>query len=157
MAKETELYEPIRLYLINKFWDKFENCTLEDTHKGKFSENIKKEIPQYHDIIFSFLRKERPDLTGYVKQTYGTDFITVEIKSERIKLDDVYQAKKYADLFQAKYGFLLSTHKIPTEIKRLHNRTYILRTTVGYQNLILGQYSTSQKSIIEWFEKSPFE
>ena len=157
MTKEADLYEPIRQYLLAQFKDKFGNCFLEDTHTGIFSERIKNEISPYNEIIFSFLKKERPDLTGYIKSEYTTDFITVEVKSDSITLDDIYQAKKYADLFQAKYGFLISQRVIPTVIKRLHNRTYILRTTVGYELLRLAQWSLSKRSIIDWFEKSPFE
>ena len=157
MVKEQELYEPIRKYLLEKFNDKFGETILEDTHAGDFSHLIKKEIPEYHEIIFSFLRKEKPDLTGYVKKDYGVDFITVEIKNAPISLDDVYQAKKYADLFQAKYGFLISSRVIPIEIKRLHKRMYILRTSVGYERLILAQWSIFKNEIIDWFERSPFE
>ena len=155
--KERDLYEPIRRYLLQKFNEKFGQTLLEDTHIGDFSHYIKKEIPEYHEIIFSFLKKEKPDLTGYVKKDHGVDFITVEVKNAPISLDDVYQAKKYADLFQAKYGFLISSKVIPIEIKRLHKRTYILRTNVAYENLILAQWSVSKNETVDWFEKSPFE
>ena len=157
MVKEYDLYEPIRRYLLQKFNEKFVKAILEDTHTGDFSPHIKENIPEYHDIIFSFLRKEKPDLTGYVEKEYGIDFITVEIKNAPITLDNVYQAKKYADLFQAKYGFLISPRVIPIEIKRLHKRLGILRTNVGYERLILAQWNIKDQRIIDWFEESPFE
>jgi hypothetical protein len=153
--KENDLYEPIRTYLLEKFNVKFKNTILEDTHAGGFSPKIKKEIPVYNEIIFSFLKNEKPDLIGYVKEDYGVKYITVEIKNIPINLNDVYQAKKYADLFQARYGFLISSKTIPIEIKRLHNRTYILRTLIS-ENLILAEWNISKNEMIDWFEKSPF-
>ena len=154
--KESDLYEPIRKFLLQKFKERFGDCYLEDTHSG-FSERIKKEIPQYREIIFSFLGKARPDITGHARRDNSLEFITTEVKAESISLDDVYQAKKYADLFQAKYAFLLSPKRVPTEIKRLHQRVYILRTTVGYERLILAQWDTMRDTVIDRFEKSPFE
>ena len=152
---EKMYYEPIKTYLIKKFNEKVGNCYLENTH-AKFSQKIKREIPEYREIIFSFLKKEKPDLTGYVKKDHSTDFITVEIKNDPITLEDIYQAKRYADLFQAKYGFLIFIDEIETEIKRLHKRTYILRTTVGYNKIVLGQWDQLKHEIIDWYEESPF-
>ncbi len=54
------------------------------------------------------------------------DFITIEAKIERMTFEHVYQAKKYADLFNAKYGILVSTEPIPAELKKLHRAVGIL-------------------------------
>jgi hypothetical protein len=155
--KEENLYDPIRTYLLEKFNQKFKDTILEDTHSGGFSQKIKKEIPEHREIIFSFLTKEKPDLIGYVKETYSVKYITVEIKNTQINLNDVYQAKKYADLFEAKYGFLISSKAIPDEIKRLHKKTSILRTTVDYERLILAEWDISKNEVVDWFEISPFQ
>ena len=44
--------------------------------------------------------------------------MVVEVKNEVIKLEDIYQTKKYADLFDAKYALLISPEEIPEELIR---------------------------------------
>jgi hypothetical protein len=157
---ERELYEWIRYKLEEMFKNKFTNCHLEITSNGNFSEEIKSKVPDYHDIIFSFLKKKNsPDLTGFVKEQYTTEFITVEIKKDVITLEDVYQAKRYADLFRAKYGFLITTKSIPTEIKRLCQKINILYIAGTGATLKLGEFDTERKEIQEnkWFPEPPFK
>lgn len=159
--EEKELYEWIRCELWNMFQSKFNNFHLEITSDGNFSEEIKSVVPDYYDIIFSFLKKKNsPDLTGFVKEQYSTEFITVEIKNDIITLGDVYQAKRYADLFRAKYGFLITTKSIPTEIKRLCQKIPILYIAgAGYATLKLGEFDTRKMKILEdkWFPEPPFK
>ena len=99
-----------------------------------------------------------PDITGFLKGIFGTDFITVEVKRKQIVLDDIYQAKKYADLFRAKYGFLLSSEPIPEEIKRLSRTTNILVTSEG-RSIKIAQYDEENGKISDrtWFPENPFE
>jgi hypothetical protein len=164
MVSEADLYEPIREYLSNQFKFKIEdnscqslNYHIECTSTGVFSRHIKENIPDYLEIIFSFLTSERPDLTGFVNEQGALNFITVEVKNNLIDLKDIYQAKRYADLFQAKYAFLVSSKPIPTVIKRLHQRTNILQTSVGLDNIILAQWSIKTNQIIDWYQNSPFK
>ena len=127
---ERDLYEPVRSEIESRFKTRFRNCHLEVTAEGKFSDNLKEKVK--HDIVSSFIRRARvggyasPDLTGFSMYYGKTNFITVEIKDEELTLDNVYQAKKYADLFSAKYGFLISSEAIPTELKKLHKAVSIL-------------------------------
>ena len=111
-----------------------------------------------HDIVFAFLKKASPDITGFLKSILGTDFITIEIKMKKIGLDDIYQAKRYADLFKAKYGFLLSCEPIPEEIKRLSNSTNILNKS-GEGTIRLAQYDLDTGKILDhtWFPSNQFE
>jgi hypothetical protein len=167
---EKEFYEPIKEYLENAFIEKFGNCYLEVTANGLFSDTLKQVVR--NDIIFTFLgRKASPDLTGFI-HTKGSewvtvfegsgivkDFITVEIKREKITLQDVYQAKMYGDLFQAKYALLISPKPIPGEIRRLDQRLFFV--TYRYMNgwyLHVGEWDSEASRMQEyrWLPKSPY-
>src|SRR2546425_6129919 len=141
------------------FRDRFDNCYLEITSDGNFTEHLKEQLK--HDIILPFITRTRlgghvfPDLVGYVKQQNTQDFITVEVKNEKLSLDNVSQAKMYADLFTAKYGLLLSTDPVPSELKKLHNAVHILNRFVS-DNLYLAQ--CDNLGLIEptsWFPNDP--
>lgn len=154
--EEKELYPLIRYELGNKFKSQGQPCYLEITADGKFSETIKSAIRE--DIIFTFLKKKAsPDITGW---TSAKEFIVAEVKNEKITIQDIYQTKMYMDLFRAKYGFLISTEPLPTEIKRLHERFWILNTTsYGYTIVTLTQFDPENKKFNEesWFPESPFK
>lgn len=165
---EKELYEPIKEYLEKAFRLKFGNCYLEVTANGSFSELIKRGVR--NDIIFSFLgKKASPDLTGFI-HTQGNqwfvvwsnsdiqDFITVEIKRERLTLQDVYQAKMYGDLFQAKYALLISTEPIPEEIRRLNQCLFITYRFMSGWYLYVGEWhGPNRMAEFMWLPNSPYE
>lgn len=131
---EKELYEPIRRYLIRELRRGFSNYHLEVTARGAYTETLKHLVR--HDIVFSFLRKARPDLTGFVlKENADVNvasfsdvrfFITVEVKLDKIQLKDIFQAKMQGDLFYAKYALLISLDTIGEEIGRLQDKLCIL-------------------------------
>ena len=171
---EKELYEPIKEYLEKAFTEKFGNCYLETTADGSFSNTLKSVVR--HDIIFSFLgKKAAPDLTGFI-HTEGSkripaeepsivqDFITVEIKKERITIQDVYQAKMYGDLFQAKYALLISPERIPEEIRRLDKQLFVTHRYMsgwylhigGSLSTLEGEIKIGEIGIMEWFPYPPF-
>lgn len=112
----------------------------------------------HRDIIFHFLKEAAPDITGFVKGEYSSDFIVIEIKNEEIKIDDIYQTRKYTGLFNAKYALLISTKEISEEIKRLSKVVYSLLSS-GYssERITLVQFDAEKGNFIEWFEKNPFE
>jgi len=169
---EKQLYEMVSESLRQRFVAKNYRCHLEVTAYGKFSELLKQAVE--HDIIFSFLKSKRdcPDVTGYVERhlrkddvppvrrnvlpLVGYDFVTIEIKKEKIKLEHIYQAKRYADLFKAKYGFLLTTELIPEEIKRLSYVSAILSISQG--TLKIAQVDVVDGGIFDntWFPDNPF-
>ena len=102
--RERDLYEPIKEYLTKSFTQKVGNCYLEITAEGVFSNTLKSVVR--HDIIFYFLRKKAPDLVGFIARKQSEwvasfvpsivqDYITVEIKKNKITLEDIYQAKMY--------------------------------------------------------------
>jgi len=164
---ERELYTPIKEYLTGAFTEKFGNCHLEITANGVFSDLLKKVVR--HDIIYTFLgKKVSPDLTGFIHSKgselvliYGPsviqDFITVEIKRERITPQDIYQAKMYGDLFQAKYALLISSEPIPEEIRRLDKQIFLTHRFMTGQVVYAGQwYAYEDNGIIaNWLPRSP--
>jgi hypothetical protein len=157
---EKDYYEPIKTKLEELMRTKFRNFHLEITADKKFTNKFKAEIsPHGHrDIIFHFLRDAAPDITGFIKGEYSSDFIVIEIKNEVIKIDDIYQTRKYAELFNAKYALLVSTKDIPEEIKRLSKVVLsLLWSGYGYEKITLAYFDTEKEKFMEWFEKNPFE
>jgi hypothetical protein len=153
---EKIYYEPVK----KKFEDLFGvkgKTYLEITASKTFSNKLKKEISDYKQLIFYFLDQVAPDITGFIKRTYGTEFIIIEIKDEVLKLDHIYQVRKYAELFDARFAFLVSTEEIPIEIKNLSKITYSLLSLPAYKKLILVQFDKTQNQLIDWFEENPFE
>lgn len=153
---EKDYYEPVKKELERLFSQKGQTY-LEITADKPFSNKLKAEIKN-RDIIFSFLKEARPDITGYYKKDYSTHFIVVEIKDEIIKLDHIFQTKKYAELLGAYFIFLVSTKEIPDEIKKLHHVIFSLLSMVyTYNRIVLCQYDETTNQIVDWYEKNPFE
>jgi len=155
---EKELYEPVKEALQTLIKSIFPNkeVHLEVTAEKGFSNRLKSQIPDYREIVFQFLKDVRPDITGFIKQDYGSEIIVVEVKDEMIKLDHIYQIKKYAELLDAKYALLVSTHEIPDEIKRLCKRISVLSLSTSYNKIRLIYYDKEKNQFKEWFEEMPF-
>lgn len=156
VKKEREYYETIKAMLEELLKSKFSDFYLEITADKKFSNKLKANISQYRDIIFYFLKEAAPDITGFIKQQYSTDFLVVEIKREKMKLDDIYQTRKYAELFDARYALLISTEEIPEEVRRLHRVVYSLLSLPAYKTLTLCEIDKETMEFIEWFPETPF-
>jgi len=157
--KKEEIYYPlIKDKLSELFNKKGAIINLEITANGIFSNNLKSKIPSNHEIIFLFLKKAAPDITGYVEKVALPGFIVVEIKKDKIELDDIYQLAKYADLFDAKFAFLISLKIIPEEIKRLLKSLSLLSKLKGsiYKAFTLAQFDTHSNEFTDWFEENPF-
>jgi hypothetical protein len=171
--KEKEIYGQVKSEFERLLRHKFTTCYLEITAYGSFSEELKSKVKQ--DIVFTFIKRMRgsesrsPDITGFVKVTEHLTFptitanleglITIEVKNEKISLWDVYQAKMYAELFDAKYGFLVSTDPIPTELKKLHKVHSILNRFRFDTYLGLVEFDTGTRNIVHesWFPEPPFK
>ncbi len=157
---EAKYYEPIKLSLEELFKKKFGNCHLEISAKGIFSNTLKQRISQFTEIVFYFLQTNRPDIAGFVeegelKMTYS---IVAEVKDETINLDHIYQTRRYAELLNSKYSFLISTKEIPEEVKRLSKTVFkLLAGGYGYEKLTLVQFDPRTSQFVEWFEDNLFE
>lgn len=79
----------------------------------------------------------------------------VEVKARTIRLDDVYQTRKYAELFDARYALLVSTCEIPEEIRRLSQVIYSLLSLPAYKQLTLVEFANNGNST-DWFPDDPF-
>jgi mRNA-degrading endonuclease RelE of RelBE toxin-antitoxin system len=154
---EREYYETIKEKLEELFKAKFTSFHLEVTANKKFSNKLKAKVSEYREIIFYFLKEAAPDITGFIEKQYSTDFIVVEVKRDVIKLDDIYQTRKYAELFDARYALLISTKEIPEEIKRLSKPVYSLLSLPAYKRMAIVQYDEEARKFVQWFEGNPFE
>jgi hypothetical protein len=163
-GSENALYEGVKAEFEKLFKFKFGNCHLEITAYGNFSTALREKVRE--SIVFNFIRRMKgsehrsPDITGFADQKLsGEDFITVEFKNEPLELWDIYQAKMYAELFNAKYGFLVSTDPIPPELKRLHQVHFIMSRFIHGTHLCLVQFDTKTSQVIHetWFPEKPFD
>ena len=64
----------------------------------------------------------------------------------------------YGDLFQAKYALLISPERIPEEIKRLDQKTYVTGRYMSGWYVHVGKW-ISMSNVIEqnWLPSSPFQ
>ncbi len=156
--KEEEYYDVVKKKLAELFKEKSVKIYLEITARGKFSNKLKSKIPSGREIIFIFLKKLAPDITGFVEGCRLPGFVVAEVKRGKIELDDIYQLKKYADLFEARFAFLVSLEPIPEEIKRLLKVTFLISKLKGgvYHSFVLVRFDKNREEFTEWFEENPF-
>lgn len=159
MNKTEQSYYPvIKQKLFELFQSKGREVYLEITANKTFSNRMKSKIPENRQIIFSFLGNVRPDITGFIEKDKLTDFVIIEIKKEQLKLGHIYQARKYAELFEAKFAFLVSTKEIPVEIMRLAKVTHtLLYAPTIHKNYALVHFNDETESFEEWYPENPFE
>lgn len=154
--KESDYYESIEMTFDNLFREKG-SVYSEITANGEPSNRIKEKVHDSKNIIFSFLRDARPDITGFSVGKHSEKFFVIEVKNEEIKLDHIYQTRKYIDLFDAYFGFLVSTKEIPTEIKKITEMNYGILNIGQYRCFSLCQYDEDSKRIVDWHMENPFE
>ena len=134
---------------------------LEITANKVYSNKVKAEIPDDREIIFNFLREAPPDILGFVKSgilgiDLDTDFVVIEVKDEILKIDHIYQARKYAELFNAEHAFLISTKEIPEELKRL-SKVVTSLLDLPNSKLVLAQFDARNSKVVDWYEENPFD
>jgi hypothetical protein len=154
--KEKDYYHDLKIRLEELLKSRFSEFHLEITATKTFSNKLKAEIPEHRNLIFHYLKEAPPDLTGFIKEQYTTDFVVAEFKKGTLRLDDIYQARKYGELFGAKYVMLITTEEIPEELKRLSKVVYSLLSLPGYYKLTLVRFDEEQEQFVDWFEENPF-
>jgi len=156
--KEQDYYSIIQRKFVELFESKGCKAYLEITANKRFSNKLKSKISDYRHIIFYFLKDVAPDITGFIEKGSFTDFVIIEVKDEEIKLDHIYQVRKYADLFEAKFALLVSTKEIPAEIKALSKVVYpVLSAPSIYQGRTLVYFDGETQSFKDWYPENPFE
>ena len=120
LDSEKDLYEPVRQALRQRFAEKGE-CHLEVTATG-ISQDIRRLLDDSAVYILE-IENKKPDLLGYVVVKSESGFeskrlIVAEVKKASLTLDDIYQVKMYAEMFDARYAFLIS----PTGFKEARRR-----------------------------------
>jgi len=158
---EREYYDIIKKEMEELFKSKNKEVYFEITAKTRFSEKLKGEIRKKgRDILFYFLKGKSanyPDITGFIKETYSTDFVIIEVK-DKLELNDLYQARKYGELIDAKFVFLICLKPVPTEIKTLIEKTpTMLSFCTTYRSFVLAQFDKDTSQFVDWFEENPFE
>lgn len=147
---------------------KFKDFHLEITADKHFSNKLKEKIGTKRDIIFSFLKEAAPDITGYIDigelyhvvSFFKEDeyvFLVIEVKKEKLKLDDIYQTRKYAELFNAWLAILITLEEIPEEIKRLSRVVKPLLPKSDENQLVISYFDHKTNEFKDWFPKNPFK
>lgn len=158
---ERSYYEPVKASLEQTLKEKYANVHLEVTAFGQFSGELTSQISPYRELVFAFLKEAPPDITGFVRQDSSSlaEFLVVEVKAVPIKLDDIYQVRKYAELFDAKNALLLSSSEIPDKIKRLSARVVpsLLSLHGGYGKVTLARFDEENGTVFKWFPECPFK
>ncbi len=138
MPKEEDLYEPIKKTLQEKF-SVIGECHLEVT-ASKIGEEIKQLLDDQAVFILEN-EKKKPDLMGYVSTvcqsaSENKRLIVVEVKSDALRLNNIYQVKLYAEMFPAHYAFLISPRGFNEVHRRfLKVRRSLLSFAAGYRNI----------------------
>jgi hypothetical protein len=163
-TRESDLYEPVKQAL-EKLLAASTDIHVEITANGisKVSQR------RLDDAAFLFLKSEKtqPDIMGYLLEEvspFGLELakrghratVIAEIKNDEIRIPDIYQAKRYAEVFDADYAFLISSEDVSEDVKRfVRNRPNVLKYqhTDGPREIIYGHYESKSKQIgIESFE-----
>ena len=141
--KEEPLYEPIK----NALQTQFEKSVgskgkvhLEITANGHFSEELKEALD---DKALGILRVEKmsPDIVGFLQKepAYSKDLVTVEIKPDRITISNIWRARLYAEVLNARYGIIISPKKVQEEIRRFLKERWGI-TNRSFGSLVIAQF-----------------
>lgn len=156
---ERALYESVKVWLERLLEQNYASVRLEVTAYKQFSNVLQSQIDPYRELVFAFLKEAAPDITGFVKKDSSSlrEFVVVEVKAGPIKLDDIYQVRKYAELFDARNALLLSTSEIPEKIIRLSRIVPSLLTLHGgYGKVTLVRFEDNG-SRVTWSSDCPFK
>ncbi len=135
---EAQLYEPAKQAIARLF--KAKPCYLEISATDRqVSENIKRVLTDYN-LFASVVERFIPDITGYILDTdQSKSLIVVEVKPGPPRLKDIFQTKAYAEIFGAKYAFLISPQMVQEEVNRILKMKHELLThTGGYGRILIG-------------------
>jgi hypothetical protein len=145
---EAELYEPVMSCLRGSFAAVGKSVHLEIAATKGLSEQVKRAIPMGKEIVFSFLRQHRPDIIGVIEgEGVLNPLVVAEVKAKSLTLDDVYQAKQYKEVLEARGGILVTVHPIPEDLRRLcaQNWTFCVPLRTARTSFSRSASLTSQR------------
>jgi len=149
--KEEPLYEPI-MKTLEKVFSTLGECHLEITAKKSFSDKLQK---TFDDVALYMMSVEGfyPDITGFVKtNVHSIDIIIVEVKLGNPRIRDIFQAKNYAQIFDAKYVLLISTKSISEPKRRLILKRNEIISRYPRESVVLARFDKDTEYLHEKFE-----
>lgn len=158
MESEAQYYNLIKNKIEESFKNREGDRVYFEVTATAISEKIQDKIPEGKEIIFDFFSRRRPDIIGIIEKNHWSDYIIVEVKGNKITLEDIYQTKKYRDLLEAKFTFLISLKPLSARIKRVCKKIYpILGTRTIYDAFVLVHFDKETETFKEWYPENPFE
>jgi hypothetical protein len=158
---EADLYEPVVSCLRDAFAAVGRNVHLEIGATTGLSEQVKRAIPEGKEIVFSFLRQHRPDIIDVIEGAPPLSRLFIaEVKLKSLTLENVYQAKRYKDLLEAKGGFLVTVQPIPEDLRRLCAQNWDILSSASdsaYKFLAICRFGIATGKFIDWFRENPFQ
>jgi len=158
---ESKLYTPVRDALESYFCPGSEHCLFEVTAEG-VSNELQRKLPD--EILFLLGSRElRPDILGCVEHPIGSKafyyhafFVTAEVKDGAPTINDLFQAKKYGEIYGAAVTLLVSTEKPEERLLRLLKRRPELRhLPMSMYFAYLCRFSVKDEAIDWWFPEQP--
>jgi hypothetical protein len=119
---EKDFYDSITKHLGELLGAVAPRFYLETTATTGLTERAKQAISQGREIVFAFM-KDRPDIIGVVDGQFSKHLLVAEVKESSPALEDIYQTKRYKEVFEARYAFLITIGPIKEELKRLCRST----------------------------------
>ena len=122
MPAEDSFYKPIKNALLEAF-KPIGECGISIT-ANRISEGVKRMLPDYAVLIMK-TDKFRPDLLGAVRRKECADepnpffrTIIVEVKVGKLKFEDIYQVKRYAEVLSMNYALLIGNERFDEARRR---------------------------------------
>jgi hypothetical protein len=150
--RESQLYEPIREWLVSFLKRKYRNIKgiwVDDTSKITVDNFIlRKELTSY--ISYWSALKVSVDITGAVLKNDGSLHLAiVEVKTRRINLRDLSQVIGYAKVIKPDYAFIISPNGWSKILKYLIldlQRTDVLEYD-SKKKIIIGKWDMVSNSL----------
>jgi len=158
---EAKLYLPVRNALESYFCPGSEHCLIEVT-ADRVSDKLQEKLPD--DVLFLLKGGEvRPDILGRVEHPIGSKafyyhsfFVTAEVKDGAPTINDLFQAKKYGEIYSAAITLLASTQKPEERLLRLLKRNpVLLHLPMSMHLAYLCRFSVKDGLIDWWFPEQP--
>jgi len=158
---ENMLYMGVRKALTSYFSDGSERCLFDVAAYG-VSNELLQELPD--EILFLLGNRElRPDILGRVEYPlqdkpfyYSRFFVTAEVKDGPPTINDLFQAKKYGEIYEAAISLLVATEKPEERLLRLLKRkSVLLHLPMSMFRVYLCRYSAEVQAFTWWFPEEP--